>query len=151
MKKNQIILRFSIHNFDDISHDEITHLLDIKPSHLRIKGQKKNPKNSESSLIESNSWSMDSGLDKYADFDEQMSSLLDILESKKDILKPICEKYRCEISCGMYVYFGNDESTPWVHMDARYNKLTRELNIEFDLDLYVLPNQKKSTVLLLHN
>lgn len=70
-----------------------------------------------------------------------MNALLDLLEPKTDILKPICDKYYCEISCGMFIYFGNEESTPWVHLDARYNDLINKLNIELDLDMYVLPNE----------
>ena len=33
----------------------------------------------------------------------------------------------------------NDESTPSVHLDARYTRLVGELNIEFDIDLYFFP------------
>jgi hypothetical protein len=29
-----------------------------------------------------------------------------------------------------------------VHLDARYNRLIKELNIEFDVDLYCLPNKE---------
>ncbi len=143
MRKNEITLSFSIYQFEDITHDDITHLLGIKPDRIYIKGQKRNPKNPKSSVINENVWIINSGLDKYSDFDRHMSGLLSILESKKDALKPICKKYHCEISCGIFVYFDNEESTPWVHMDARYNNLIRELDIQFDLDLYVLPNQRK--------
>ncbi|PWG82123.1 DUF4279 domain-containing protein [Pararcticibacter amylolyticus] len=53
------------------------------------------------------------------------------------LFKPLCEKYECEFSCALFVYFGNGESTPWVHLNSRYNKLIKELDIEFDIDLYV--------------
>jgi hypothetical protein len=139
MKKNEIDLSLVISDFNDITHDEITQLLGIEPTFIRIKGEKKNPKRSDSPLIQSNKWAVNSRQDKYANFDEHMTSLLDIIEPKIDALKPICEKYGCEISCGMFVYFGNSESTPWVHMDSRYNNIVRVLNIEFDLDLYVWP------------
>jgi len=82
---------------------------------------------------------MGSGLDKYSSFDDQMNSLLDIIESKIDLFKPLCERYYCEFSCGIFVYFDNGESTPWVHLDKRYNEISKALNIEFDVDLYVLP------------
>ena len=86
---------------------------------------------------------MSSGLDKYASFEDQIASLLDIIENKKSEFKILCDKYYCEISCALFVFFDNDESTPWVHLDARYNKLIRELNIEFDIDLYVFPDELK--------
>jgi hypothetical protein len=42
----------------------------------------------------------------------------------------------------MFIYYGNNDSTPWVHFDARYNKINKVLNAEFDLDLYVSPNEE---------
>jgi hypothetical protein len=139
MKKNEVILSFGIFDFNDITHDEITQALGIQPGFVRIKGQKKNPRNPNSPLIKENNWTMDSGLDKYSSFDDQMGALLDIIEPKLDLFRPFCEKYYCEFSCGIFVYFDNGESTPWVHLDSRYNKLLKELNMEFDLDLYVFP------------
>jgi len=140
MKKNEIILSFGIFDFNDISHDEISEFLGIQPEKIRVKGEKKNPKNPDSSLITKNIWSMGSGLDKYTNFDDQMDSLLSIIESKIDLFKVICSKYHCEISCAIFVYFDNGESAPWVHLDSRYNQLIKDLNIEFDVDLYVLRN-----------
>jgi hypothetical protein len=138
MRKNEIYLSFGIFDFEDITHDEITNLLGIEPSHVRIKGYPKNPKNIDGPLITNNLWRMSSGLDKYTDFDEQLNAILYTIESKIDLFKTLCEKYPCELSCAIYIHFDNGESTPWVHLDSRYNKLIKELNIEFDVDLYVL-------------
>jgi hypothetical protein len=138
MKKNEIILSFGIYDFEDITHDDITKLLSIEPSHIRIKGYPKNPKNIEGPVITNNSWRISSGLDEYADFDAQLNAILNIIEPKIDLFRPLCEKYTCELSCAIYIYFENGQSTPWVHLDSRYNKLIKELNIEFDIDLYVL-------------
>ncbi|MFI5160010.1 MAG: DUF4279 domain-containing protein [Sphingobacteriales bacterium] len=137
MKKNEIHLGFCISNFNDITHNEITQMLGIQPSHVRIKGEKKNPRNPDSPLIEVNKWTMASGLDVFTDFDSQLDSILNIIESKIDLFKPLCKKYDCEFSCGLFVYRDNGESTPWVHLNSRYNKLIQELDIEFDVDLYV--------------
>jgi hypothetical protein len=43
----------------------------------------------------------------------------------------------------LYVYTDNDESTPWVHLDSRYHEVTKDLNIEFDLDLMLLSDMQK--------
>ena len=89
MKKNEVILSFSIYDFDDITHDEITKLLDIEPVYVHIKGQKRNPRNPENTaLIKSNSWTMGSPLDKYSSFEDQMNSLLFIIESKMSTSRP---------------------------------------------------------------
>lgn len=141
MKKNEIILDFRICDFNDITHDEITRKIGINPIRIHVKGEKRNPKNPNSPVIKKNDWLMSSGVDIYSSFEDHMNALLTIIESKIDVFKPFCEKYYCEFACAMFVYFDNKESTPWLHLNARYNKLLKDLNIEFDLDLYVFPDQ----------
>ena len=84
---------------------------------------------------------MGSGLDKYASFEEQMNAMLNIIEQKIDLFKTFSKKYYCEFSCAIYIRYDNDESTPSVHLGSNYNKLIKELNAEFDIDLYCLPNK----------
>lgn len=138
--KNEIIVSFGIFDFNDITHDDITQTLGLKPIKCYVKGQKRNPKNHNSPLIKKNSWIIDSGLNKYSTFEDQMDSLLCTIESRIELFKPFCEKYYCELSCALFVYVDNGESTPWVHLGTKYNKLLKDLNIEFDLDLYTFPN-----------
>lgn len=70
--KNEVVLRFGLFDFDDINHDEITQLLGLQPSKVYIKGQKRNPKNPDSSLIKRNGWLVDAPTEKYSSFEEQM-------------------------------------------------------------------------------
>jgi Domain of unknown function (DUF4279) len=141
--KNEIVLRFCIWDYNDITHQEITNTLGIEPYKIYVKGQKKNPKNPEgSALIKENGWLMESALDHFASFEDQMNAMLDIIESKIDLFRPFCEKYYCEFSCAIFIRYDNEESTPSVHLNARYNRLIKELNIEFDIDLYCLPNSE---------
>lgn len=141
--QNEIVVSFGIYDFNDISHDDISLLLGINPAFVTIKGEKRNPKNPNSPLIKKNSWILGSGLDKYSSFEDQLTSLLDILENKLADFKTLCGRCYCEISCALFVYTDNEESTPWVHLDARYNRIIKELNIEFDIDLYIFPNDKE--------
>lgn len=141
--QNEVVVSFGIFDFNDISHDDISQKLKIQPDKIYIKGEKRNPKNPMSPLIKKNSWIMGSGLDKYSSFEDQLASLLDIIENKLADFKVLCDRYYCEISCAMFVYADNDEGTPWVHLNTRYNKLIKELNIEFDLDLYIFPSNKE--------
>ena len=143
MTKNKVILRLGIFDFNDITHAEITDLLQVSPVITHVKGEKRNPKNPNSPLIKQNRWMMESGLKEYSSFEDQMESFLIIIESKIEIFKPLCKKYYWEFSCAIFVYFNNGESTPWVHLDSRYNNMLKELNIEFDIDLYVLPNDEE--------
>jgi hypothetical protein len=136
--RNEVILDFCIWGFEDITADHISKALDINPSRVYARGEKINP--NASAIAKKNGWRMGSNLGKYASFKDQMDAILDIIESKIDLFRPFCQKYYCEFSCAIFLRYDNDESTPWVHLDARYNQLIKELNIEFDLDLYCLPN-----------
>lgn len=138
--KNEIIVSFGIFDFNDVSHTDITNSLGIIPVKIYVKGEKKNIKNPDSPFIKRNGWVMDSGLNKYSSFEDQLDLLLATIESKIDIFKPLCERYYCELSCALFIYFDNGESPPWIHLGSKYNKILKELNIEFDLDLYVFPD-----------
>jgi hypothetical protein len=138
--KNEVYLDFIIADFEDITHEDITQTLNINPAWVHVKGQKRNPK--FAIISKNNVWSMSSGLDKYASFEDQMNAMLDVIESKIELFRPFCEKYYCEFSCAIYIRYDNEESTPWVHLNTRYNRLLKELNIEFDVDLYCLPNHE---------
>jgi hypothetical protein len=136
--KNEVVLDFCIWNFDDITPDYITETLGLQPARVYIKGQKTNPK--FAAVAKQNGWRIGAGLDKYASFKDQMEVLVAIIESKIELFRPFCEKYYCEFSCAIFIRYDNDEGTPSVHLDARYNRLIKELNIEFDIDLCCLPN-----------
>lgn len=137
--KNEIILDFCIWEFEDITHDDITRMLGIQPIKVYIKGQKKSLK--PSNFTKQNGWRMGSTLDKYTSFEDQMNAMLDIIESKIDLFRLLSKKYYCEFSCALFIYYNNGESTPWVHLNSRYNRIIKELNIEFDVDIYCLPNE----------
>ena len=134
---NELILRFCIWDFDDISHDEITRLIGVEPCKIYIKGQKKNP--NFSVLATYNGWLMNApNCDKLSPFEEQLNSLLEVLEGKRDLLLLFSKKYTCEFSCAVYINDAKNDSTPSVHLPYRYNNLVGGLNIAFDLDLYCM-------------
>ena len=134
MKQNRIELGFSVFDFEDITHDELTAIFGVSPNRIHVKGTQMNP--SSPRLAKTNAWML-YAVDYEASFDEQMDSLLDILERRIEQLKPICKKYYCEFSLALYIY-DNEVSMPSVHLSSRYHELARELNFEFDLDLYCL-------------
>lgn len=65
-----------------------------------------------------------------------MNKLLDMIEERIDAFQLLSSKYYLEFACAIYTYKDNGESTPWVHLDKRYNTIAGILNIEFDIDLY---------------
>ena len=137
--RNKIVLSFGIWDFNDITHDELTELLGIAPSKVYIKGERKNPK--FSMLAKKNGWLLDASFDKHIPFEQQMDMLVDFIEEKIDIFRILCKKYNCEFSCGLFIYFDNGESIPGLHLGSRYNRLVKELDIDFDVDIYCLPNE----------
>ena len=112
MERNRVDLAFNIWNFEDISHNEITSLMGVDPFKVYIKGERRNPERTNSSLWKENGWILRADGAPYASFEDQMNSLLDILEGKDEVLKPLCEKYTCEFSCGIFIYYDNEESSP---------------------------------------
>ena len=135
--KHRIYLNLIIADFDDIPHDEISQTLGINPMRVYIKGQKKNPNSSSPNpaLVTRNRWIMGCPVDEYSSFEDQMNATLDIVEPKINLFKPFCEKYSCNFSCALYLRFDNEESMPSVYLNSRYNRLIRELNIGFDVDI----------------
>lgn len=137
--KNEIYLDFCIWGFEDITHEDITKTFNIQPIKIYKKGEKINPNFSK--VSSQNGWRIASGLNKYASFEDHLNVLLSTIESKFELFKSFCTKYYCEFSCALYIYYNNEESTPSVHLTSRYNKLIKELNLEFDIDIYCLPNK----------
>jgi hypothetical protein len=135
---NEIALRFCIWGFSDITHDEITNILGIQPSKIYVKGEKRNSKST--ALVKENGWLLEPTLDRSLSFETQLEKLLSFLKLKKDLVKKFCLEYTCQISCGVFIYFDNGESTPSIRLSKEYNKIIQELDLEFDIDIYCLPN-----------
>ncbi|WP_176885189.1 DUF4279 domain-containing protein [Dyadobacter soli] len=133
-EQNRIELGFHVFDFEDITHDDLTVIFGVNPNRIHIKGTQINPRFPR--LAKANAWMLYAA-DYEASFEEQMDSLLDILEQRTEELKPICDKYYCEFSLALYIY-NNEVSMPSVHLSSRYHALARKLNFEFDLDLYCL-------------
>jgi len=142
--KNRVYLNFTISDYNDITHEDISQTLGMKPFKVIVKGEKRNPNSTSENPVLSrfNRWVMAAPLDEYCTFKDQMNATLDIIEPKINLFKPFCEKYRCGFSCAIYLRFDNGESTPWIYLGSRYNRLVKELNIGFDIDLYNFSNEE---------
>lgn len=145
--KNEVVLEFKIVGFEDVSHEYISKITGVNPAKVFIKGQKRNPSNPNGKALHKNNiWVINASLGKYASFDDQLNTLLEIIESKIEIFKIFSIKYYCEFSCALFIYSNGEESTPWLHLNSRYNRLIKELNIEFDVDIYCMTNNENSAV-----
>ncbi|MGM5631399.1 DUF4279 domain-containing protein [Apibacter raozihei] len=140
--KNKIHFDFSIWNYEDITHKEITHILRIIPSKVYVKGERINPENPK--ISKQNGWILKSSLDKYVSFEDQLNVMLDLLEPKIEELQMLSEKHKCEFEFSLAIFILNqNESTPWVHLNKRYNDFIRKVDVEFDFDIYYPPEDEE--------
>jgi len=141
LEKNHVTVRFCIWGFEDISHDEISKDLGVTPIKQYYKGQRNN--SNYSGLAKENGWLYEPKTLPDETFDEQMSSLLNFIENNEETLIAFSNKYFCEISCAVFIYCDIEESTPSIHLDAKYNQVVKKLNLDFDVDLYCLQSKDK--------
>lgn len=138
--ENDINLSFCISSYDDITHEDITKALDLIPYKTYVRGMKIHPNNEK--LSNFNKWVYGTPYQNPDSFQEQMDKILDVLEPRIPILKEYAEKYECEFSLALFL-FSREESTPWVHFDKRYNAFIREVDAEFDIDIYYPPEDEE--------
>lgn len=82
--QHEIILRFGIWGFDDVTHEDIALTMNIKPHKIYVKGERKNPK--ASALAKENGWLFEITTDRQEPFESQFKNLLQILESRADVI-----------------------------------------------------------------
>ncbi|CVK16209.1 protein of unknown function (DUF4279) [Apibacter mensalis] len=139
---NELYFEFIIRGYNDITHEDITRMLNIKPSKIYIKGKPMNPK--MKILAKENGWRLNNPLANKSLFEDQLNAMLDLLEPKIEILQMLSKKYGCEYEFSLAIFIYNrKESTPWVHLTPRYNEFIRQLEVEFDLDLYCPPDDEE--------
>ncbi|CVK16164.1 protein of unknown function (DUF4279) [Apibacter mensalis] len=139
---NNMYFDFCIWNYEDITHEDITRMLEITPSIVYVKGQRIRPNIPR--LSKQNGWILKNPLDNKSLFEDQLNAMLDLLEPKIEILQMLSKKYGCEyeFSLALFIY-NRKESTPWVHLTPRYNEFIRQIEVEFDLDLYCPPDDEE--------
>jgi hypothetical protein len=139
---NELYFEFIIRGYNDITHEDITRMLNIKPSKIYIKGKPMNPK--MKILAKQNGWRLNNPLANKSLFEDQLNAMLDLLEPKIEILQMLSKKYGCEYEFSLAIFIYNrKESTPWVHLTPRYNEFIRQIEVEFDLDLYCPPDDEE--------
>ena len=133
MIKNDLSLRFNIWDYEDINDSEITESLNLIPYKVYIKGNQINQNSPRKSRR--NGWIYGPSYGNGDGFEEQMNKILDVLEPKIPILREYAKKYYCEFSCALFLN-NREESAPWIHFNKRYNAFIREVDAEFDFDIY---------------
>src|ERR1700694_5430227 len=123
---HEFYLDFVIADFEDITHDEISQSLGMNPRKVFIKGEKKYPNSAAKTLAKRSQWIISSSLDKHLTFEDHLNAMMDLLEPKIDLLKPLCEKYTCFFSCAIFFVTDDSISMPSIYFNGRDNKLVRD-------------------------
>jgi hypothetical protein len=136
VNRNHIEIKF----FDfEVSHDEITRHLDLKPTHFWIKGDTylvgpangRTEKNRNRNYwgheveTESNDWIGDLA-DKF---------LNEIIVPRTTAIKELTEKCHGEFSVVQYMY---DGCNPGLYFSKRQIKILNDCGLELNIDIYVL-------------
>ena len=136
--KNEIQADLVIADFP-CNPDEITRELGVQPRRTWLEGEPVTP--GLSMKRKSNGWVLSSGLDKQASFEEHVKALLEKINPNIERFALVCTRYHAELSCAVYIYYNNEESTPWLGFDKEQTKALGDIGIAVDFDLYVLPGE----------
>ena len=112
---------------------EITDIIGLFPTEVHEKGDAK--KYRPAKAWEESWWKFHSPLRRDEIFiDAHISALLELLESKKDVIEKLQSKYETGISCvGYYT-----DAHPGFHMNEKMIQSLANLKLSVDFDLYCL-------------
>jgi hypothetical protein len=113
----------------DFQPDEITAQVGITPTKTWTKGDLRLP----GAVVrhQENGWMVLSKLDRSADLEEHIKSVLEQLQPSWDILQKLCLLHSAEFACVVYSYGGD---RPAIHFDREVIKQVNELNSTIDVD-----------------
>lgn len=126
----QVSLRFM---GDALPVDEISLILAIKPSHIGRKGENIN-NNPRYARYETNIWSWTFTKNSSVNFEEQISELLDVLETKAQALLQILALPNVEGE--LFLGFGSSNGQGGAHFPASFLQRIAVLDLNINLDLY---------------
>ncbi|MEG3898838.1 MULTISPECIES: DUF4279 domain-containing protein [unclassified Microcoleus] len=119
--------------------EEVTAKVSINPTETWRKGDLINPRGTR--RHKENGWSVYSQIEKSADLEEHINSVLEQLQPGWVPLLELCKCYAAEIACVIYYRRG---SVPAIHFAPDIVAQAAKLNAEIDVDFYVLPEKSAS-------
>ncbi len=133
---NEISVAFTLTDFD-CDPEEITARVGITPTKTWRVGDFINKK--KTMKYEYNGWKLHSKIEKNADLESHIISVLEQLKSGWESLVKISQSYYTEISCAIYIY--SDTERPAIHFSKQIIQKIAELNAEIDVDIYILTDE----------
>jgi hypothetical protein len=132
--KTKIWSEISISNFP-MKHEELTEFLGIEPTEAENAGDICYHPNGKSFVLKISSWTLESGCDKFVDFETQINSLLDKIRPYKDRFIKICEKYPLDLS--IYIHTSEHVISPYIGWESEVMKELAEYNASWGIDLSI--------------
>jgi hypothetical protein len=138
--KNEIQVDLRIMEFP-FHPDQITEMVGVQPTEIWLKGQR--TLGSIGALLKENGWGLSSNCDRHAEFGEHIQSLIGQITPYIERFAQVSNQYYTELSCAVYIYYNNDESTPWLGFTKEEMRFFDQIGAAVDFDLYTLPGKKK--------
>jgi len=134
-KESEIYAYFQLVGME-FDPDDITAKVGIKPTEIWRIGDLISSRGTRQH--KQNGWSLYSKVEKSADLEDHIKSVLEQLQPGWQSLVELCKRYDAEISCVIYYRSG---SVPAIHFDKYLVEMAHQLNAEIDVDFYVLPEE----------
>jgi hypothetical protein len=132
MNKDEAGVYFGVFEFgDDLS--VVTKIMGIEPTRSWVKGE---PISDKLRGVQSHSrWELRSPADPSLPIEEQIITLLPLLEECKDQIREVSEKFEARICCYAYYY---QQFNPELHLSEGTIRRLADLRLSIDFDLYFL-------------
>jgi uncharacterized protein DUF4279 len=136
----KIELDLVLTNFD-IDPNQVSEMLSLTPIVSWLKGESIQR---TARKHKTNGWRLSSGLDNTAELDDHINALFAKIKPALSNFNNLPTSTEKEVSCVIYIYHktnNTDEEhrTPPIHLEREHVEILNQMGAEFDLDLYVLP------------
>ena len=138
MRQNENHIEIKFFDFD-ITHDELSKIIGLQPTHIWVKGDKLKSGRLEK-IRKENYWGFEI-MTKTNDFigDQAKAFLVDIVVSRTEKIKMLTDKYHGEFSVVQYMYNG---CNPGLYFDKEQLNILHNAGLDLNVDIYVLSDNE---------
>ena len=129
-KESAILVSFEVHGFD-VDPDEISRMLQLKPTFVERKGAK----SGKSAIVaKANSWTIESDLEDEFDADEHIQELIGKLKNFGQLNK-LKGMWNGQFNCAVSIV--GDDKRPYLGLSPSTMKSMGEMGCGFDVEYFV--------------
>lgn len=118
---------------EDFTNNDISNILEIRPTEYYSKGDKVKNKNL---YRKETAWSVSTGYEPSLDINKQLSKLISLIENKKKNLIHLKQIHKVDYKFCIVIRIEQNQS-PSVYLDSHTISFANEIQAEFDIDLYI--------------